>query len=623
MKRGLSSHPSTIETESGKRLRHSKGHFGLFLCREKRFLNQSQLIGTETNFQNEKIKHISNFLLRHTAMNILLSIPDERDLSLQEREGLPSDIGTNNIFSPNGIEIYTKECLSFSHSQIEEIIQPEMATENNLNCRSKIITDFISMLESIFGEIKDGKAGLQMKDIQSFHDELSKLLSKNHGNDATARKISANSTWRKKNNRSSTFTKCPCEEIPNQIIHLLKGMKMLKKKMKRSNKIKSEDSKEEKFFFHAHSLIKGLTIASAFLYGIVEIHPFCELNSCVTQICLNWILRRHTTIPFPICVDLSSVFTLAEKTAPITKSDEMYSSFESMRSNMNSYYQRKSSKDLKNIGIFQPIMLYLLDQIHKQTTNCMNHLSSKFDRANAQGIDRTIRRARENSIVDGVCVICLGENPNMATLCCGNVVHMNCLAEWLSRKGSCMSCRKDLPMLKIEENEKEEEEEEDEAGNLGPYLSTTYDPETGNPILIFNDYINYDSGADSYDQSSFEDDDDSFESWNSDTFPYRHREDTDENNDSEISTDFSSSSSDTAYSSSSSEFFTYHSEPAANEDRNRFNSSLPSLVTNLTRHGQRCREVSCTNTAARNCSNGCCARCCHLHSTFCSRHQST
>ena len=44
-------------------------------------------------------------------------------------------------------------------------------------------------------------------------------------------------------------------------------------------------------------------------------------------------------------------------------------------------------------------------------------------------------------------MVCLEGAPNIATLCCGGAVHLNCLAEWLSSHETCVQCRAPLPRL--------------------------------------------------------------------------------------------------------------------------------------------------------------------------------
>ena len=46
----------------------------------------------------------------------------------------------------------------------------------------------------------------------------------------------------------------------------------------------------------------------------------------------------------------------------------------------------------------------------------------------------------------GECVICFGDNPDVSTLCCGNIVHLKCLKTWIYdlNNPSCTHCRAPL-----------------------------------------------------------------------------------------------------------------------------------------------------------------------------------
>ena len=60
---------------------------------------------------------------------------------------------------------------------------------------------------------------------------------------------------------------------------------------------------------------------------------------------------------------------------------------------------------------------------------------------------RILRQARERA-AEGQCIICLENKPNIATLCCGQAVHIHCIAEWLANNGtSCVNCRAPLPSM--------------------------------------------------------------------------------------------------------------------------------------------------------------------------------
>lgn len=56
---------------------------------------------------------------------------------------------------------------------------------------------------------------------------------------------------------------------------------------------------------------------------------------------------------------------------------------------------------------------------------------------------RAFNKFRKNTAAD-TCSICFEEKPDMATLCCGKLVHIKCMRRWLRRTKSCHQCRGDM-----------------------------------------------------------------------------------------------------------------------------------------------------------------------------------
>ena len=69
---------------------------------------------------------------------------------------------------------------------------------------------------------------------------------------------------------------------------------------------------------------------------------------------------------------------------------------------------------------------------------------------------------------ESVCVICLDARPNIATLCCGQPVHYNCVATWLLKSPSCMYCRGALPPSLESERLQQHQEEQLRVQITGP-----------------------------------------------------------------------------------------------------------------------------------------------------------
>ena len=47
------------------------------------------------------------------------------------------------------------------------------------------------------------------------------------------------------------------------------------------------------------------------------------------------------------------------------------------------------------------------------------------------------------------CLICLGDQPNIAMMCCNGPVHIQCMTDWLTKAPNpvCMQCREPLPRI--------------------------------------------------------------------------------------------------------------------------------------------------------------------------------
>ena len=181
------------------------------------------------------------------------------------------------------------------------------------------------------------------------------------------------------------------------------------------------------------------SFAAAAILGILDIAPFEAGNQCLARILLNWTLRR---IGLPFCITFYS--NQEEKS-------RFYSVIELARHNLclvpqGCFDESKTAVIVQSTEGLDPLAGFLLDRIACAVTD-FGLLVEKKAVLSAEETDaRLVRLARENA-AESVCLICLDDNPNISTLCCGKPIHFNCLAKWLSSHSSCPQCRSALPSL--------------------------------------------------------------------------------------------------------------------------------------------------------------------------------
>jgi fido (protein-threonine AMPylation protein) len=185
----------------------------------------------------------------------------------------------------------------------------------------------------------------------------------------------------------------------------------------------------------------AILFAAVAMYGIVDIHPFADGNGRISRIVANWALKAF---PFTI-----NVFATPAQRAEYVQALEATRHLLSL-SNQKKIYGNVSSDEIlqvtKSSGIFAPLVRLLMDRMGRAVVEFHRVWQEKLGLA-AEALEcKAARQARERA-KEGTCIICLDENPNIATLCCGKAVHLNCIAEWLSGKNSCPCCRSELPSI--------------------------------------------------------------------------------------------------------------------------------------------------------------------------------
>lgn len=188
----------------------------------------------------------------------------------------------------------------------------------------------------------------------------------------------------------------------------------------------------------ASNALHVVLFAAVAMFGIVDIHPFIDGNGRLSRIVANYALKQ---LPFPINLFATSA-QRNEYVVAIERTRHVLS--------LNCAYGDVSRDDLvqvlKTTGVFGSLVQLLMDRVARAATALTASWEEKSCLAAEAAEAKAARRVRERAS-RGTCMICLDEKPNIATLCCGNAIHLNCCAEWLSGNNKCPICRHEMPSI--------------------------------------------------------------------------------------------------------------------------------------------------------------------------------
>mmetsp|Transcript_40632 Transcript_40632/g.46191 ORF Transcript_40632/g.46191 Transcript_40632/m.46191 type:complete len:753 (-) Transcript_40632:299-2557(-) len=371
---------------------------------------------------------------------------------------------------------------------------------------------------------------------------------------------------------------CSVKKVDAEIENLLTAQNALwstwwVRKSRRSN-----DLSRKKEIYDAVSM------AAILMYAINDIHPFADGNGRISRICANYVLRRVIGLPFSITMIATPVqrqkYTEGIKKARISVRQLISKKNESM-TKLSLCVKENGSVEA---GAFGPVIYMILDRI-AISIHQLQKLLDERGRAVISGEEARIARMVREQVAAGRCVICLSEGPNIATLCCGQGVHLNCIAEWLANHTTCMSCRSPMPQLVCPRT-----------------LSRVEDSEVNNP-----NFIDYSEEA----LSGYSED----EIFTSREISTSASIDMDEDAlwMPESVNEYTSSSEDD---SSSTEAYSYAN---SNESRDSIRDDGTVIEAGGEEESLTCRL--CQNRAALNCGNHMCGRCCRqINCSGCNHH---
>jgi len=226
---------------------------------------------------------------------------------------------------------------------------------------------------------------------------------------------------------------CPAGNIDSEMDKLFTFMEIIWSKwLKRKNGHGNNCSSLDNTYY-------AVSLAAVLMYAINDIHPFADGNGRMSRICVNFVLQRLLGLPFTITL----VATQVQRQEYIDGLKEGHSTYQRLSANSSA---TTTPEKYSIVSVFTPLISMILDRMAHAIRQLQQLLVEKARAATAEEEARVARLARERAAA-GQCVICLDEKPNIATLCCGQAVHLNCIAEWLANQTTCVSCRAPLPQL--------------------------------------------------------------------------------------------------------------------------------------------------------------------------------
>jgi len=433
---------------------------------------------------------------------------------------------------------------------------------------------------------------------------------------------------RKKSVRAGRKTFAKPERVREELEKVIEGLQELERRLV-ANRLASHDGQGPLIF------------AAAALFGIVDIHPFVDGNGRLCRIVANWCLRR-ARFPFPI----NFIVTKAQRREYISAIQETNGAthlhYRGVKAEQEGSMTRLDV--LRTTGCFSPIVCLIADRLARAFSEFRREEADKANLASEESEARAARNARERA-AEGDCIICFDEKPNIATLCCGKAVHLNCIAEWLGSNESCPFCRSTIPRLETTRTQRPARSEEDDGidhntdefdfttttveEDEAPTNDTTQDDHDTTTISADEDEAQNDTTTE-VDESADQDHDTNSTTEDHDTTAVSDANEQDhdinsttEDHDTTAVSDADEQEDETADQDHDTNSTTEDHDTTPGfggvSDTSTSIDGGPEASSNAT--ASQHRRCDCGNRNAIDCSNNACGRCCVLYGTYrCARH---
>jgi len=402
------------------------GNAGTFLLGHVSILSEKELIGEiPTQLSNPaafgKLQMISNFLSQYRAMAILA-----RQKSTTGTPDAASSCSNSNIPAGAAGVYFVPTIEKFQQLQMDRQAAGLRSNTNRQTAdgATELVDVHKQALRAALADAQSNESSTSTSRVMLTKERLCQW----HGILCPPNYIRQWGQYRTTQARAGSTLFCPADRIEQEMQAYSEAMQQLYVRWMDSFASVSTDNAD---LCSVRSVYLGFALAAIVLYSICDIHPFGDGNGRLSRICANWMLARILGLPFSITITATS----EQREAYVTALKYGHTAIANHGSGIRS-----------DRGIFQPLIHHLLTRTAPAVQEVQRLLEQKSQAAITEEEERIVRRVRERTAA-GSCIICLDDSPNIATLCCGQAVHLNCIAEWLADNASCVNCRRPFPQI--------------------------------------------------------------------------------------------------------------------------------------------------------------------------------